>query len=57
MLWVCSLQVCECIDGAGWEFVGGGDFGREKVTLGVCDFLLLVGIILIGVGDVCGSGG
>ncbi len=51
-----GLQVCECVDGAGWEFVGGGDFGREKVALGVYDFLLLVGIVLVGVGDVHGSG-
>jgi hypothetical protein len=51
------LQVCECVDGAGWEFIGGGDFGREEVALGVCNFLLLVGIVLVGVGDVRGSGG
>ncbi len=52
-----GLQVCECIVGAGWEFGGGGDCGREIVALGVCDFLLLVGIVLVGVGDVCESGG
>ncbi len=51
------MQVCECGDGAGWEFGDGGDFGREIAVLGVCDFCLLVGIVLIGVGDVCGSGG
>ncbi len=52
-----GLQVYECVVGAGWEFGSGGDCGREIVALGVCDFLLLVGIVLIGVGDVRGSGG
>ncbi len=52
-----GLQVCECGDGAGWEFGGGGDFGREIVALGVCNFLLLVGIVFVGVCDVQESGG
>ncbi len=52
-----GFQVCECIVGARWKFGGEGDCGREVVTLGVCDFLLLVGNILVGVGDVCWSGG
>ncbi len=52
-----GLQVCECVDGAGWKFVGGGNFGKGKVALGVCDFLLLIKIVLVGVGDVRGSGG
>ncbi len=50
-----GLQVCECVDGAGWQFVGGGDFSGEKVALGVCNFLLLVEVVLVGVSDVLGS--
>ncbi len=51
------LQICECVVGAGWEFGGGGDCSREIVTLGVCDFLLLVWILLVGVGNFPRSGG